>query len=247
MTRRALFAFGTVFFLAAFGAAYGSPDQQESVRALRSSPRALPEGAKKIEAREAPPPVLQHRSPRYLVQRGDVLSLDFPFTPEFNDTVTVQPDGYIGLRGVGDIYVEGKTLPELNESLRAAYAKILHDPVITVSLKDFEKPYFIAFGEVEKPGKYELRGETTLTQGVAMAGGFTEKSKHSQVLLFRRVSNDWAEVKKFNLKHMLRAANLQEDLQLRPGDMLFVPKNTVSKVLQFVPFAYVFRLDPASF
>ena len=62
------------------------------------------------------------------------------------------------LKGIGSIFVEGQTVPELTETLKAAYAKTLHDPVITVALKDFDKPYFIAAGQVTKPGKYDLRG-----------------------------------------------------------------------------------------
>jgi polysaccharide biosynthesis/export protein len=53
----------------------------------------------------------------------------------------------------------------LTETLRQAYAKILKNPVISVVLKDFEKPYFIANGQIGRPGKYELRGETTVSVG----------------------------------------------------------------------------------
>jgi|SRR5215469_1618734 len=58
----------------------------------------------------------------------------------------------------------------------------LHDPEVTVLLKDFERSYFIASGEVTRPGKYELHGPTTVTTAVAMAGGFTQQSKHSPPL-----------------------------------------------------------------
>ena len=74
-------------------------------------------------------PTLQERNPRYHLRRGDSFDLDFGLTPEFNQTVAVQPDGYVALKGVGSLYVEGKTVPELTESLKTAYAKILHDPV----------------------------------------------------------------------------------------------------------------------
>jgi len=102
-------------------------------------------------------------------------------------------------------------------------------------LKDFQKPFFIAGGEVGHPGKYDLREDTTTVAAIAIAGGFTPSSKHSQVLLFRRVSDNTVEVKRLDLKKMLKTANLQEDLFLRPGDMLFVPKNTISKINRFIP------------
>ena len=153
--------------------------------------------------------------------------------------MTVHPDGYITLTGLGDLYVAGKTVPELRESLQTAYARILHDPVINVVLKDFEKPYFIAGGEVGKPGKYDLRDDTTLTEAIAIAGGFTGSSKHSQVLLFRRVSNDWAEAKILNVKKMFQAGNLTEDLHLQPGDMFFVPQNAISKIKPWIPYTAI--------
>ena len=68
-----------------------------------------------------------------------------------------------------------------------------------------------------------------------MAGGFLESSKHSQVLLFRRVDDQWTEAKIFNLKEMEKKGNMSEDPVLHPGDMLFVPKNTYSKIERFLP------------
>lgn len=182
-----------------------------------------------------PGSTLQRRNPRYQLSVGDVLDLSFSLTPEFNQTVTVQPDGYIGLLGVGDVHVQGQTVPELTRTLRAAYAKTLHDPMITIQLKNFEKPYFIAGGEVGHPGKYDLRGDTTLTEAVAIAGGFTDASKHSEVWLFRRVSREWVSTQKLNLKKMLYSGNLREDPELQPGDMIYVPKNKLSKIKRFIP------------
>ena len=164
-----------------------------------------------------------------------MLELNFPFTPEFNQSVTVQPDGYITLRGVDGIRVEGQTLPEVTNSLRTVYAKILHDPIINVELKDFEKPYFIVGGEVGHPGKFDLRGDTTATEAVAVAGGLRESAKHSQVVLFHRVPDGWIQVKKLNVKKMLKDGNLDEDAYLQPGDFLYVPKNTLSKIGRFIP------------
>lgn len=189
------------------------------------------------DQQDAQRPALQHRNPRYQLCKDDVVELNFPLTPEFNQTVTVQPDGYISLAAAGDIHVEGQTVPEVKESIRTAYAKVLHEPIITIHLKEFEKPYFIVGGEIGHPGKYDLRGDTTVIQAVAIGGGFTESSKHSQVWLFRRVSNDWVETRQLDVKKMLSAGNLSEDLHLRPGDMLYVPKSVLGKIRRYIPVA----------
>src|ERR1022692_1472832 len=193
-------------------------------------------------------PGLQTRNPRYRVRKGDTFDLDFELSPEFNQTVAVQPDGYVTLKGVGSIFVEGQTVPELTETVKAAYAKTLHDPVIAIALKDFEKPYFIASGQVSKPGKYDLRSDLTITEAVAIAGGFNDKAKHSQVVLFRPVPGGGYEAKLLNVKKLLASRNLSEDVHLQPGDMVYVPQNAFSKIRPFLPTTSMGAyLSPAMF
>jgi len=185
-------------------------------------------------------PQLQERYPRYRISPGDQFDVNFELSPEFNQlAVEVQPDGYVNLRSVGDVHVSGQTVPELTETLRVAYGKMLHDPLISIVLKDFQKPFFVADGQVGRPGKYDLRGDTTLTEAIAIAGGFTDNSRHSQVLLFRRISDQWTEARIINVKKMEKAGNLKEDPILHPGDMLFVPKSTYSKIERYIPSANV--------
>jgi polysaccharide export outer membrane protein len=196
------------------------------------------DGKARLESDQVHPairPVPAERYPRYLLRPSDVLQITFPISPEYDQTVAIQPDGYISLRGVGDLHIEGKSLPELIDSLRRTYQQFLHDPIITVELKDFEKPYFIAGGEFGHPGKFELRGDTTVAEAVAIAGGFTDKAKHSEVVLFRRAPGGWAEAKRLDVKQMLANKDLSEDIHLRPGDLIYVPKNTLSKLRQFIP------------
>jgi polysaccharide biosynthesis/export protein len=172
---------------------------------------------------------------RYRITPGDVLALTFPLVPEFDQSVTVQPDGYISLLNVGDLRAQGRTVRELQVALVEAYESILLDPRITVVLKEFEKPYFIAAGEVAKPGKYELRGATTVTQALAISGGQTRAAQTAQVLLFRQYGAVWVEVKAVNVKRMYARHDLAEDYLLRPGDTVFVPRTTWSKVTPFLP------------
>jgi polysaccharide biosynthesis/export protein len=181
-------------------------------------------------------PELHKRNPRYRIEADDIMELSFRYTPEFDQEVTVQPDGFIQLKGLPDeVHVQGLTVPELIVELKKAYANVLNDPVISVVLRDFEKPYFIAGGQVGKPGKYDLRGDTTAGQAIAIAGGFSDFAKNKQVLLFRRYSNDTVEVKVYNLKNIMKGKNVEEDPMLQPGDMLFVPKTWMASIDRFLP------------
>jgi polysaccharide biosynthesis/export protein len=202
-----------------------------SVTASASSPsKSASDGDESGSGRD-----IQRRDARYRLCASDVVSLTFPLTPEFNQSVSIQPDGFASLAGVGDLHLEGLTTQESAEAVRTAYSQILHDPIVSIDLKDFNKPYFIVSGEVGHPGKYDLRGETSASEAVAIAGGFNDSSKHSQVLLFRRVNHDWYEVKPLNLKRILQGHEVNEDPEVLPGDMLFVPQNFVSKIKKFIP------------
>jgi len=175
------------------------------------------------------------RHPLYRLSKSDSVDINFTFSPDFNQTVTVQPDGFVALKGAGTLLVEGFTVPEMQLAVGNAYRVFLHEPEVTISLKDFDKPYFLASGEVARPGKYELRGDLTVGEAVAIAGGFTQQARHSQVVVFRRISSDVAESHVIDLKKMLDSHDLHEDLHLHPGDFIFVPQSRVSKIRKFVP------------
>lgn len=181
-------------------------------------------------------PELHRRDPRYRIQPDDVLDLSFRYTPEFDQEVTVNPDGFIQVKGLQDgILVKGQTIPELVATLQHSYSTVLNDPVISVVLSDFERPYFIVGGQVIKPGKYDLRGPTTASQAVSIAGGFTDFPKNTQVILFRKYSDDEVETRVLNLKKILKGKDPNEDVQLQPGDMIYIPKSFMGKIDRFIP------------
>jgi len=180
------------------------------------------------------PQLGRERRPLYRLNRSDVVALSFTLSPEFDQTLTIQPDGYLTLKDAGPVLAQGLTLEQLRLAVLRAYTGYLHDPQVAVALKEFEHPYFVAGGEVGHPGKYELRSDTNVIEAIEIAGGFTHDAKHSQVLLFRRVDDNLVEAHLFNLKRMLKQKNLSEASLLRPGDLVFVPQNSISKIEPFL-------------
>lgn len=182
-------------------------------------------------------PVLEERHPRYILQREDVLLISFPLSTELNQTVTVQPDGYINLLNTGAVYAQGLTAPQLVDVVKQAYAGILHDPVVNIDVQDFQKPTFTVTGQVGKPGQYELRTDVTVAEAIAVAGGMTMQTAKTQVFLFHRTANDWWEVKKVNLKEVLQGKNVNEDATVMPGDMIYVPEKFIANFRKYVPYS----------
>jgi polysaccharide export outer membrane protein len=177
-------------------------------------------------------PQLAERDPRYRLQPSDVVELQYRYTPEYNQSFTIQPDGFAELQLLGAVKLQGLTLEEARAVILKAAAARLRDPEISLILKDFVKPYFVVAGEVEHPGRYEMRGPVTGIQAIAMAGGFKNSAKHSQVILYRRVSPESARAQLLNLKQTMQHPD--EDVDLRSGDLLVIHQNRVSKIERFV-------------
>jgi polysaccharide export outer membrane protein len=191
---------------------------------------------------QRPPRLSTVTEDRYRLQPGDVIDVQFRYTPEFNQTVTVQPDGYIALEIGGDLKVAGLTVEETKQAILVQANKRLQDPVATIVLKEFQKPYFVVSGEVAQPGKIEMRQKVTALQAIMLAGGMKESAKSSQIIVFRAINSDVAEVKVLNLKSINRTSDLENDLTLQAGDMVYVPRDKWSKFERFMRLVSVAAL-----
>lgn len=172
--------------------------------------------------------------PQYTLRSGDVVELQYRYTPELNQTVTVLPDGYINLNQVGNVKVSDLTLEQAHDLIVQKAKVRLNDPELNLILREFQRPYVVVAGEVATPGKIDLRENTTALQAVLLAGGFLPSAQSGQVLLFRKINSDTAEVKVLKLTNIHKTDELERDAQLEPGDMLLVPRNKVEKISRYM-------------
>ena len=196
-------------------------------------------GQSQTRSRQAQAPTLGTlgNEERYLLHPGDVLDIQYRYTPEFNQTVTVQPDGFISLEIGGDVKVSGRNLEQVRNVILAKAKTRLASPELIVVLKEFQKPYVVVAGEVVQPGKLEMREDITALQAVLLAGGFKDSAKSSQILVFRKLNASIAEVKVLNFKTLKQTSDLENDLTLQSGDMILVPRNRISKIERYIRLA----------
>jgi polysaccharide export outer membrane protein len=102
---------------------------------------------------------LQHRA-RYTLRVGDVLNVEYTYTPELNQTVTVSPDGYVSLNLVGDVKVGELTVEEAHEKIVEKASERLNNPELNLVLEQFQPPYVVVAGEVGKPGQINFSAES---------------------------------------------------------------------------------------
>ena len=178
-------------------------------------------------------PVLQSRGP-YKLRAGDTIAVDYRLTPEFNQTLTIQPDGAVDLNLAGSTHLAGLTLEQAKSLVLERVSSRLRNPELNIALTSFERPYFVVAGEVDHPGRFDFYEKTTALQAILLAGGFKESAQQSDVYVFRRVDGDLAEVHTLNLKKLRHSQDLERDLVLEPGDMILVPRNRLENLSRFV-------------
>jgi polysaccharide export outer membrane protein len=153
----------------------------------------------------------------------------------------VQPDGNTSIKLIGSVKIGGLTLEEAQARILEQLKTRLNDPEISLTLTDFVKPSYTVIGQVTAPGKFEMHGTITAIEAIAMAGGFKDSAKHSQVILFRETDTDMAKTRILNIKKLMdpKHPELEEDVILEPGDLLIIPKNRVSKIADYVHWVSV--------
>ncbi len=189
-----------------------------------------------VQSSPSPPSSIPYAD--YRIETGDTVEVLYRKSPEFNQSVTVQPDGSVALQLIGSIPIRGLTLQEAQDRITRKAAVRLNDPEVSLALKDFDKPHFTVMGEVTNPGRYELRGSLSAIDGLAIAGGFKMTAKHTQILLIHRVNNVIGETRLVDYKELEKPQPKgHELLVLQPGDLIIVPQNKLSKVERYVKLA----------
>lgn len=184
-----------------------------------------------------PPLTFAERDPQYRLQPSDSIEVQYRYTPEYNATVTVQPDGCVSLQLVGSVKVAGLSSVEAAHAIANKAAEELNKPEVTVLIKDFVRPFFVVAGQVAHPGRFEMHGSMNAVEAIAISGGFKESSKHSQVLLVRKVNAQYAQVTVLDMKKLMKSDGISENPEILSGDMLVVPQNTVSKLDRYVQWS----------
>lgn len=169
----------------------------------------------------------------YVLQPGDTIDINFYLNSEFNDEVTIRPDGKITLRLVGDRQAAGLTPAQLAANLNKDYMTELRDPGAVVHVKNMPSRAVFVQGQVSKPGSFQLDPGMTALQAIADAGGVTEDANSSAVLI-RRDACGVPHGIKFDLSSALKDPGKGEDIALMPRDILVVPRSGIANVDLFV-------------
>jgi polysaccharide export outer membrane protein len=177
----------------------------------------------------------------YVLGPGDLIRVDIFNVPEFsgpdNGVHEVLIDGTLSLPMVGILEVRGLTLEQTRQVLVAQYSRLLtRPPYLTVTLLSSRPVRIAVSGEVNRPGTYTTAVETqadggepggpTLTSAIQEAGGITQQADVRSVEIRRPRRNAPDAVMTANLWELISTGDMEQDVRLRDGDVVYIPTAT---------------------
>lgn len=159
----------------------------------------------------------------YVIGPGDLLQVTVWKNDTLSRVVPVRPDGKISIPLLHDIQASGLTVMQLRDKIATALAEFMPSPEVTVSVNDVRSLRVSILGEVVKPGVLELRGQTTILEAIAMAGGFKDFASPSKITVIRSEGEGKTKRIRFNYNRAVSSSSDEENLVLKAGDVIVVP------------------------
>lgn len=160
----------------------------------------------------------------YVIGSEDVLNVSFWDQKELSADVVVRPDGYITLSLLNDIAAAGLTPEQLRLRIeQVALSKLYKEkPEVQVTVKEARSRKVYITGSVARPNTYPLTGPLTVMQLIALSGGVQEFADTKKIRIIRDTGGR-TEYLRFNYDEVVKQKNVQQNVQLRPGDTVVVP------------------------
>jgi protein involved in polysaccharide export with SLBB domain len=172
--------------------------------------------------------------PAHILGEGDELDLRFTLNGELNERTTIGPEGQITAPLIGSVDAAGKTVAQLTVVLKQRYAPLLRTPDLDVLVIGYGSSRIFVGGEVRTPGALTITGPTDVLQSVILAGGALPTAKLSQVVILRRRADRTPMLRTVNLKRLVGQGATGDDVELRPFDVVFVPKSDIASFDLFI-------------
>jgi polysaccharide export outer membrane protein len=159
---------------------------------------------------------------QYIIGPEDVLYIHVWKEEALTRTIPVRTDGKISLPLIQEVMAAGLTPLQLKEVLVRKFKEFIENPMVSVTVVEINSYKVYVVGQVRNPGVQRLRSETTVTQLIAVAGGFTEWANPKKILVIRK--EDGREKRfKVNYKRIMGGKDLDSDIVLKAGDTVLVP------------------------
>jgi len=139
-------------------------------------------------------------------------------SPEFSGAHMIRPDGKITMPFLGDVSAAGSSPLELSTAIKERLKKYIVDPDVSVSVSAVNSKRYYIQGEVNRTGEYKLLVPTKVLEALVNAGGFRDFANQKKIVIMRVTG----ERLNFNYKDVIKGKNMDQNIYLKPGDIIIV-------------------------
>ncbi len=167
-----------------------------------------------------------HRRPAasdYRLTPGDKLRVEVYKDAQLSQSLQVRPDGKVTLPLLGDIVATDLTPIQLRDRIASELKEYVTNPVVTVIVVEASPVMVYVMGEVAQPGSIPMRGQMTVLQALAMAGGFREFANTKDIRILRKAAGILKTVETIRFNYNDAVKGNAAPIFLSPGDMVVVP------------------------
>jgi len=212
---------------------------QEGGAVVSSATTVAPEDAqtenKAVAAAPAATNVQPSEETRYTLGPDDVIEIMVQRHTEFSGVFPVNLEGKIQYEFVGDIDVTGLTKKELEAKIKQLISGYVVNPEVNVTILEYRSKVIYVLGEVGRPGKYYMRSEKiTVREAVVEAGLPMVSAAMRKCRLITPDKNGKVKTKAVDLYAILYGGNLKYNVDMRPGDVFYVPATIMAKVFRVI-------------
>lgn len=170
----------------------------------------------------------------YTLGRDDVIRIDVLSQPEFSGSYAVGFDGRIQYGMVGDLPVAGLTKQEVQQLIAQHLMKYVRTPTVVVTITAYNSKAIYVMGEVNAPGKYIMRGDVIKLREAIIAAGLPTRTAAIRRIVVVKPDMEHPVVRKINFHPILVKGRLEHDIDLYPGEIVYVPETVLSKFGRFL-------------
>jgi polysaccharide export outer membrane protein len=158
----------------------------------------------------------------YRVGPEDVLEITVWREDALRREALVRPDGGISYPLIGELQAAGKTVNELREEITKRLEKFIPDAAVSVTVLRTASQRIYVLGKVTRPGEFPVGRSVDVLQALSMAGGLTQFADVNGIRIMRR-EGDRQSMLPFEYGRVVRGEKLEQNVLLRPGDVVVVP------------------------
>ena len=159
----------------------------------------------------------------YRLTPGDKLRVEVYKDAQLSQSLQVRPDGKVTLPLLGDIVAIDLTPIQLRDRIAESLKEYITNPVVTVIVVEASPVMVYVMGEVTQPGSIPMRGQMTVLQALAMAGGFREFANTKDIRILRKGRGNEKSVETIRFNYNDAVKGYTKPVFLNPGDMVVVP------------------------